>query len=93
MLINVLAVRKSCSFITLLSYKTCIFISGVLTLIDEGMHNGSCSTMSTLAFMCTKCGEKSKMKTSKLVGSGPGKSYDVNRRDAFAMSELGKGKL
>ena len=41
--------------------------------------------------MCTKCGEKSKMKTSKLVGSDLEKSYDVNHRAAFATPELGKG--
>ena len=63
--------------------------TGGLTVVDENKNNGSCAT---LTFMCTSCGEKSSMLTSKQVNVGRGKAFDVNRRAVLAMSEQGKGR-
>ena len=65
-----------------------VFVSGTLTVIDEGINLGLCTTLS---FMCTKCGKKSSSKTSKLIDER-GKSFDINRRVAYAMAEQGKGR-
>ena len=39
--------------------------------------------------MCTKCGEKSSMLTSKQIS---GRTFNVNQRAVYAMFEQGKGR-
>ena len=66
-----------------------------LAVVDTGVGNGLCST---LAFMCLKCGEKTNWDTSRRVTPQPeheriGKlPFDVNRRAAYGVSEIGLGR-
>ena len=68
-----------------------IFVStaGILLEEDFTKRSGLCSTLNV---RCTKCSHKTQVRTSKLCQGRAGKSYEVNRRAAFAMSELGLGR-
>ena len=64
-----------------------------LTVVDSRESNGLCST---LGLMCLACGVVTKWNTSEVADlnkSQPGKPpFDINRRAAYAISEVGLGR-
>ena len=63
-------------------------LGGLIMDEDFTLRQGLCST---LMLCCTRCSYKKEVKTSRRL-PGPGQSFDVNRRAALAMSELGLGR-
>lgn len=63
--------------------------NGKITICEDASKRAGLS--STFYFECTACKQRVDMDTSKNV-EGKARSFDVNRRTNFAMSELGLGK-
>ena len=60
-----------------------------VTINDENENNGMCSKLS---FVCLGCGNKVNFRTSKVLPDSAGVSYEVNRRAAYAATEMGVGR-
>ena len=60
-----------------------------LTVCDEGIYNGLCSTLS---LVCLGCGRKTTFETSDNIPGTAGKCYDVNRRAVYGCTEIGLGR-